>query len=359
MMATRLLCFTRFHEIPLRYLQIFESQKADSFEQTLEWYECLARILKNDRRELRVYILVSDQDRPLVLFPTLLSSSGFPSLQYRRLTSLSNYFTSNFLPTLNPDHDQGELAASLCSHLIDLRGEWSVLDINPVSYDGEFVRQMHEHFARAGCIVDKYFRFGNWRQSIDGRSFDEYYSTVPSKTRSTIERKMKTISRGGKLELQVYTDVENLDKALDDYEQVYLNSWKRSEPYMDFIREVATAFARLNIMRLGVLYIDGVPASTQLWFVYNGVASLFKLAYDEKFVHMSVGSILTREMMDHVITHDGVQTVDYLIGDDKYKKDWMSERRERWGMMVYRKGTLLARYQGLVLWLKGLLGGAK
>ena len=39
--------------------------------------------------------------------------------------------------------------------------------------------------------------------------------------------------------------------------------------------------------------------------------------------------------MEHVIDTDKVHDVDYLTGDDAYKKDWMPDRRERWGIAVF------------------------
>jgi len=38
--------------------------------------------------------------------------------------------------------------------------------------------------------------------------------------------------------------------------------------------------------------------------------------------------VLTAALMQHALDVDRVQTVDYLIGDDAYKREWMSHRRE-------------------------------
>ena len=40
-------------------------------------------------------------------------------------------------------------------------------------------------------------------------------------------------------------------------------------------------------------------------------------------------------VMKHVIDIDRVHTIDYLIGDDPYKKEWMSQRRERHGIIAF------------------------
>jgi hypothetical protein len=36
--------------------------------------------------------------------------------------------------------------------------------------------------------------------------------------------------------------------------------------------------------------------------------------------------------MEYVIDIDRVEEIDFLTGNDAYKQDWMSERREHWGL---------------------------
>jgi len=99
------------------------------------------------------------------------------------------------------------------------------------------------------------------------------------------------------------------------------------------------------------VHIDGEPAAAQIWIVQNGVALIYKLAYDERFTDLSVGTVLTATLMRHVIDVDKVQEVDYLTGDDAYKRDWMSGRRERGGILAMNPRTVrgaaaIARHVG-------------
>lgn len=98
--------------------------------------------------------------------------------------------------------------------------------------------------------------------------------------------------------------------------------------------------AELGKLRLGVVRIDGQPVAAQVWIVHHGVAAIYKLAYDARVAALSVGSVLTAALMEHVIDIDRVRQVDYLMGDDRYKQDWMSHRRERWGLMAFNLSTL-------------------
>jgi CelD/BcsL family acetyltransferase involved in cellulose biosynthesis len=107
-------------------------------------------------------------------------------------------------------------------------------------------------------------------------------------------------------------------------------------------------------LRLGIAYYDNEPVAAQLWIVSHGRAVIYKLAHDEKVAKLSVGTVLTAFLMAHVLDVDKVREVDYLIGDDSYKKDWMSYRRERWGIVAYNPCSV-AGLAGLAIQVLGNL----
>jgi CelD/BcsL family acetyltransferase involved in cellulose biosynthesis len=105
-------------------------------------------------------------------------------------------------------------------------------------------------------------------------------------------------------------------------------------------------------LRLGFLYFNDVPIACQFWISTDSYAYIVKLFYDENYQQYAPGKILSAHMAKHVIDVDRVQTIDYLHGDEPYKKDWTPKRRERRGITVYNnnsKGQYLALLNNKIL----------
>ena len=106
-------------------------------------------------------------------------------------------------------------------------------------------------------------------------------------------------------------------------------SWKANEQYEQIVQGFTDRASKSGWTRLAILYIDGQPVAAHLWFVVNRKASIFRLVYDEAWKQYSPGSILMAYLMEYVIDTDKVEEIDFLTGNDRYKQDWMPERRER------------------------------
>jgi CelD/BcsL family acetyltransferase involved in cellulose biosynthesis len=118
------------------------------------------------------------------------------------------------------------------------------------------------------------------------------------------------------------------------YQTVYAKSWKKPEPYPNFISGWARICAENGWLRLGIAWIDDVAIAVQFWFTINRRAYIFKLAYDEDYSRWSAGTILSAHMIKYSLEEDQVTEIDYLTGDDNYKQAWMTHRRERVGVIA-------------------------
>lgn len=337
--------FASFAGLPESYRQLSSEAGQSSFDQTIEWFETLAQTLSGNGIEPQWLGVVSNtSDAPLALLPLLRQpGAAMPGLG-TALASLSNYYTAHFRPIVAQQADPAAIGAVLGEYLRDVATDWHWLDFNPIDADDEIFRSLSAALSGRGYYSQSYFRFGNWVLDVAGRSFDDYFAGLPSRVRNTANRKERKLHKETSTEIVICKSEQEVDSAVADYWKVYEVSWKQAEPHPDFVTSMVRQFAAKGWLRLGVARVDGVPAAAQIWFVKDGTASIFKLAYDPQFARYSIGSTVTKTLMREALDEDKVRLVDYLCGDDSYKKDWMSERRVRSGLRIFRLGKPLGLF---------------
>jgi len=343
---------TRYQDLsalPGRYEPLFAGAGKTSLFHTLPWYRNFVQTVLAPNERVRIYAVDAATKPAAARAVLLMRHSDTPSSLFgaRTLSGLTNYYTSLFGPVIEPEAEdiQGVLDA-LAAALAGDEFRWDVIDLHPLAVDPLVFPGLIAAFRNAGLLVQTYFCFGNWYLQVNKQTFTEYFDTRTSRLSKSGKRYRKNLEASGRFRFELFTDVQGLERGLADYNTVYHSSWKVPEPYPDFTGGLMRTCAGQGWLRLGVAYLDGTPAAAQIWTVIEGRASIYKMAYDERFAKDSVGTVLSSLLMEHVIDIDKVHEVDYLTGDDAYKKDWMSDRRERWGIVAYNlrspKGLLLA-----------------
>lgn len=174
----------------------------------------------------------------------------------------------------------------------------------------------------------------NWVAVVAGLSFEDYWAGRPAKLRNTAERK----ARAAGLDLSIVSRFD--PEAWAAYEEVYRHSWKPDEGSPAFLRALAVQEGGAGTLRLGVARKDGRPVAAQFWLVENGRATIHKLAYAEDAKALSPGTVLSTMMFRHVIDVDRVALIDFGLGDEPYKADWMNRREPVGRMRAFAKGSL-------------------
>ena len=343
--------YTDFKRLPSDYERLFGNANIDSFFQSLPWFENLIDNGIDHRDQLQLYCIRDGAPGGMTgILPMRVCNEKWHWGTPVTLQCLANYYTPVFEPVIDKcRRDSKQIVKTLILAVCDDPARWDAVDLKPLS--SELPTECKEAFREAGWIAQSYFCFGNWFLPVEGRSYKDYFSTLPSPLKHTIIRKRKKLQTH-RLRLDIMTSQERLDSGIDAYHDVYMASWKRPEPYRGFMAGLIRTCAKHGVLRLGVAYIDGRPAAAQVWIVDQSVASIYKLAYRAEFSQYSVGSILTAHMMEYVIDVDRVREVDYLIGDDAYKKSWMSARRERWGVRAFNPQTIRGLF-GIIRHLGG------
>jgi ribosomal protein S18 acetylase RimI-like enzyme len=313
------------------------------FFTSLEWFRCLCRHGVSSERQPRIYVARPEGAQGMcVLF--CLADEGA-----RRLDSMTTYFSMDFAPVTAGEGDGAALLDSLLAFIAAERPRWRILNFR-MMVDEAGRERMRAGLERHGFLVNSYFQFENYFEGGLGGDFEAYYDSRPSRVKNTIKRKERKLSKEHAVRIDLRRDFH--EPIIDAYERIYALSWKDGEEFPRFIREMCRTAAELGILRMGVLHVDDVPAAAQLWLLSNGKAVIYKLAYDEAFRDYSVGSILTRDMMKYVIEGDNVGEIDYGIGSEHYKADWMTENRSIMGLEAFNMRNLAGILAGGI-WYAG------
>jgi hypothetical protein len=300
---------------------------------SIEWFRCLQEFGFPTTLEPRVYVATGENgDDTCFLFCAKDAAE-------RQLVSLTSFYTMEFLPVFSPGtQNQAALVDEIIAHIAAETPKWRSLDFRLLRGDEPYTGTLLEGLERNGFGASQYDQYENYCIDTAGTSFDDYYAARPSRARNTIKRKRKKLEAAHTVDIRITTEAD--PARLADYHKIYASSWKDEESYPEFMTNLCRISAALGILRLGTLHVDGVPAAAQVWLLSGPKAIIYKLAYDEAFKALSVGSVLTKDMIEHVLTNDGVSEIDYGVGSEGYKKDWMDRTRPMVGIEAHNKKTL-------------------
>jgi hypothetical protein len=335
--------YQSFDDLPSSYLSLFEKAGLDWYDFSLPWFRNFAQTALDEGDKIRIYGVEknSGDGTPVAALATRFKEKPSGWLSGNRLSSLSNFYTITYSPLFDSASDaSAEAFAALAKGIASDSHRWDIVELRPLDPDSSVYSSLVTSLKAAGMVVQNYFCFGNWYLPTAGLSYEQYFKTLPSAMQNTIKRKIKKLNKTGQARIEIVTGAQNLETAIDAYEKIYMSSWKRPEPYPEFVAGLIRTFAERGWLRMGVVYLDDQPIASQVWIVNSGRATIYKLGQDQHYDEFSAGSILTARLMEHVLEVDRVQEVDFGSGDDPYKKNWLPQRRERWGILAMNPRSL-------------------
>ncbi len=302
------------------------------------WYDLFVDEIVRDRRKTYFVALGNDDETRHDLILPLIREK-------REIKSMANFYTGLYGPIWNGKNRSEKRDALDRAFKTVLKDKVDSIRLQPLDKDGEDYELIFEALRRNHCLAVKYFCFGNWYLPCKDLSYGKYMDSLSSRLKNTIKRKTKKFAKDGG-SVVLYDDKSGANEAVAAYCQVYDRSWKQKETYPDFIRKLAFAAAGRDALRIAVARMGEKPVAAQFWIVCKGKGYIYKLAYDEAYSAYSPGTILSNFLFEKALEQGEIHEIDYLIGDDGYKKDWMSHRRERWGIAAFNCKSVLGLAKG-------------
>jgi hypothetical protein len=189
-----------------------------------------------------------------------------------------------------------------------------------ISQSGDYlcyIQRQYEH-----CFIDF------------GIGFEKYQGKFSSKTRSTINRKLRKYAEhcGGTIPWKTYRTPEEIGKFFDlardlsktTYQERLLGSGlPDTEQYL----QNALRLAESDQVRAFILFDRGRPVSYLYCPVEAGVLSYSYVGYDPEYMHMSVGTVLQWLATEQLFAENCFRYFDFTEGQSDHKRLFATDQR--------------------------------
>lgn len=323
--------YNNINELPEQFCTDLQLTQ-NNFFGNLVWYDLLQKHITAAGEKIIYYCILDKRKKIQAIFPLIKSPENTPSGY--SLRSLANFYSMEYIPPIvSGSRNCRKVISALANYLSTEEKGWTSLDIFPIDetkLDNIYLKEeLAKYFPVTSSLCHK-----NWVYINNNEPFESYISHSPSQVRD-IRRKERRLLKQHEVEFRMYVDEENLEKAIEDYFTVYNNSWKEKENYPEFIPDLIRVCAGKNMLRLGILYIDGVASAAQLNIFHDNISLIYKLSYQEQHKNLSSGAILSFKMMQYAFSQDNSRLIDYGCGNDEYKRNWMNHCLKKMTLTAY------------------------
>ena len=189
----------------------------------------------------------------------------------------------------------------------------------------------------------------HWQMTVPG-SMEDFYKGMSGKHRSELKRTARLLDKacGGKIQVKVFTDKEEVGAFCKDVEEVAKITYQRGlgahSAYSEEDLRRLNALAAKRQLRAYVLYADGVPISFWYGFVFGETFYLRATGYDPRFKKYEPGTVLFVRMLEDVCSLMTARKIDFGFGDAFYKSrfgDDKWEEEEFWIFPCTARGVAL------------------
>jgi CelD/BcsL family acetyltransferase involved in cellulose biosynthesis len=154
-------------------------------------------------------------------------------------------------------------------------------------------------------------------------TWDDFLGKLTGKQRHEVKRKLRRLHEAAEINNRVVEDVKGVKDEMDTFLTLFGLSRSDKATFMTsqmatYFRSLAETMAKVNLLKLFFLDLDGKPAAAVMCFDYNSTMYLYNNGYDERFSSLSVG-LLSKVLTIKKSIKSERKKYDFLKGTEDYK----------------------------------------
>ena len=310
-----------------QWCALFDKTPSATFFQTLDWLKLFWQHF-GEGQKLRV-LVVADQGQVIGIVPLWVETSAHKLGRLRTLGYPLDAW-GNFYGPLG-DRPQETLTAAM-RHLASTPRDWDRIALDWVSHESTDNGTTERAMVVAGLRPE--LHPSDVTSMVDlSAGWDAYVATRGPKTRHRLRNNLRQVERDSRVEYIRHRPLPAVtgdgDPRWDLYdlcEQVAERSWQSGSTdgntlchprYRDFYRATHAAAARLGMLDVNVLLVDGRPVAFGYNYVTRGQVTGLRMGYD---ADTSGAGLLLLAAQLHDSCRRGDELVDLGIGDQPFKQ---------------------------------------
>ena len=154
-------------------------------------------------------------------------------------------------------------------------------------------------------------------------TWEAYLEMLNQKQRHEVRRKLRRIGETGNPNFRVLEHPDTFADGMRIFLKMFRESREDKAAFMSPQREsffcsFVEAMARVHLIRLGILELNGTPIAALLFFDYNNVVYLYNSGYDVSYRSLSAG-LVSKILCIKDSIERGKAKFDFLKGNEIYK----------------------------------------
>ena len=292
-----------------------ETEQATPF-QTFEWVLANLLAFENDGLHL---LLFRQQQAGLVGFLPLVFRRGRRYVRAGRWLELATQpYADHGMATIWPTFEAG-VAETLLDHLHTNKNTWTAVHLDKVFPHDSFIDQLRRLAPRQKFMV-------NARPTHHSRRVIKDSITAAAASKS-LDKAAKRLSARGSLTFRVYTEPAEIEARLSTFFQLHAERFSAKglrSPLLDarqqtFYNSLVRQLVPPNGVWLSCLQCDDVPIAMRFSLLRKQTLHLYATCFANEFAKYSPSMVQLR-MLLHFAFSNGVEVVDFGVGDSPHKE---------------------------------------